>query len=41
MKTTLTLLAVLVPLLCLGCEKTIHEVESPLPMPGAATMLLR
>jgi hypothetical protein len=39
MKTTLTLLAVLLPLLSLGCEKTIHEVQSPLPMPGAATML--
>ena len=39
MKTTLTLLAVLLPLLSLGCEKTIHEVQSPLPLPGAATML--
>ena len=39
MKTTLTLLAVLVPLLSLGCEKTIHEVQSPLPMPSASTVL--
>jgi hypothetical protein len=39
MKTTLILLALFVPLLTLGCEKTIHEVQSPLPMPNAATAL--
>jgi hypothetical protein len=35
MRATICLLAVLVPLLSLGCEKTIHEVNTPLPPPAA------
>jgi len=36
MKITISLFALLLPLLSLGCEKTIHEVQSPLPLPNAA-----
>ncbi len=36
MKTILYSLAVLLPLLSLGCEKTVHEVQSPTPSPIAA-----
>jgi hypothetical protein len=36
MKAIILLFAVLVSLLSLGCEKTIHEVQSPLPGPSAA-----
>jgi hypothetical protein len=35
MRATIYMLAVLFPLLSLGCEKTVHEVSSPLPMPSA------
>jgi hypothetical protein len=35
MRTIIYTLAVLIPLLSLGCEKTIHEVNSPMPIPGA------
>jgi hypothetical protein len=35
MKIPIYFLAVLIPLLTLGCEKTIHEVRSPMPMPSA------
>jgi hypothetical protein len=33
MKTALLLLALIVPLVSLGCEKTIHEVNSPISLP--------
>jgi len=35
MRTIIYFFAVLLPLLTLGCEKTIHEVRAPLPVPTA------
>jgi hypothetical protein len=40
MKSIIYFFALLLPLLAVGCEKTIHEVNSPVPMPNA-TMALR
>jgi hypothetical protein len=39
MKITLYFLAVLIPLLSMGCEKTIHEVRSPISIPSASLTL--
>jgi hypothetical protein len=38
MKITISLFAVLFALLSLGCEKTVHEVRSPLPLPNASAV---
>jgi hypothetical protein len=39
MKSIIYFFALMLPLLSLGCEKTIHEVSSPLPTPTAAVAL--
>lgn len=39
MKHAIYFLALLLPLLTLGCEKTVHEATSPLPIPSASLAL--
>jgi hypothetical protein len=36
MKITISLFVLFLALLSLGCEKTVHEVQSSLPLPNAA-----